>query len=116
MAEVEDAKKFAAMSEMELFVSIGADLTGKPALPVSQQELLERGQAWFKKNLQTIRGTVCPKAQQIVQENDTQKAIIAVADLLASILIHVAPFKVAALIVKAGVNKLCNEDKAMAAD
>jgi hypothetical protein len=108
MPESVDIETVAAMSEAELFAAIGADLTGRAALPASQQELRERGKAWFKNNVQKLSAAVCPYAQKLAEETDTQKAIVAIADLIASVTIHIAPFKVAALIVKAGVRKLCD--------
>lgn len=112
MATVQEVEELSAMSEQDLLVSIGTDLAGKPAMPISRQELLERGQAWFRHNAQELRVVICPKAKELVKETDMQKAIIAVADLMAGILIHVAPFKVAALIVRAGVEKFCSDGQA----
>jgi len=101
------------LTKSELLASIGADLTGKSALPSTAAELVARAQAWLKANANKIRGAVCPHAQKIAKETDTKAAVIAVADLISSVVIHVAPFKVAALVIKVGVEKVCADSPAL---
>jgi hypothetical protein len=98
------------LKEDDLYALIGDDLAGPQAFPLTQSELIERGQAWFNANLDRLRAVVCPHAKQLTEETEARSALIAVADLLAGVILHVAPVKVAALILKVGVKKLCRLD------
>ena len=102
-----DVDEVAVLSEDELLIAIGTELLGQQMLPSSQRELIERAKAWFQINKTLIHDAVCPHARAILKENNYRDAILAIADLLSSVITQVAPFNVAALILKAGVEKLC---------
>jgi len=99
------------LSEDELYEMIGQELAGKPMFPLTRNELIQRGRAWYSTNIDNVRAAICPHAKTLTEDNDERAAIIAVADLLTGLLIHVTPVTAAALIVKIGIKKLCGIDK-----
>ena len=104
-------KDILQLAEADLYEMIGDEVAGRQVFPLTREELIERGRAWWRAHLDQIRSVVCPHARELIAETDSWSALIAIADLLAGIIFHVAPVKVAALVVKAGIRKLCENDK-----
>lgn len=96
-----------SLTTMDLFESIGRDLTGTPALPPSREELVAKGRAWHEANVGKIRKIVCPHSAELLKETNFEKLITIIADMLAAATFSVAPVKIAVLTVRIGVEKLC---------
>ena len=105
-------------SEAELYETLGKELTSKQAFPLSGAEALGRGKAWFNAHLTAFRSVICSESsfKFLTEENDTKTAMIAVAELIAKVTTGVAPVTVAALLVKIGVKKICQNRPATEGD
>lgn len=111
MPDANSDKDLLRLAEHDLYEMIGDELAGHPVFPLTRDELIERGRAWYRAHLDQIRSVVCPHAETLTEDSDVQSALIAVTDLLAGAILHVTPVRVAALVIKAGVRKLCEVEK-----
>ncbi len=99
------------LSEDELYLDIG--LAANPDLNFLDKErkyIEEVGRNWFKNNVNKIKRVIC-KEEVIdsLSKDDKLMLISAIADLLAGLYLEVSPVTVAVLVVKQGVNNLCEE-------
>lgn len=108
-----DVNELLSMSETELLGEIGKELTAKLAFPLEPEENVKRAQGWFKARVSEIRKTLChPTIRKILQTQSTESQIvIEVAKIIAGIVIDVTPIKVAALVVKLGIEELCKTNQ-----
>ncbi|MEB8431874.1 hypothetical protein OO007_06510 [Cocleimonas sp. KMM 6892] len=91
-------------------LEIGTELLDgqKGVLKRNKEEYIEHAKKWFEEKKKEIIGILCSKQEFIEEQSDLN---IAVADLISSIVIGVAPITVAKLITKVGLDKLCNSEK-----
>lgn len=85
----------------------------------SQEERRLKGESWFEVNRQKLKEAVCENEKLLVAiskvGSDDQVSLgLLIADAITSITIGVPPVFIAALIVKIGVNSLCNGNGANA--
>ena len=94
----------------ELFAALGAQVAPPQALPGSLEELVDKGRHWFGKNRERLMKLICRDEviETLNASRDDIALLIAVADLLSDALKGVAPFTVAALIVKIGLLEFCS--------
>lgn len=102
------------LEQNDLLYQIGLAVTGKTlaAQPDEEKDIyISAGKAWFDKNMEKFRVALCGSEKlksALNQESDEKNLIIAISDVLASIVIGVPPVMVASLIIKIGVNKFCS--------
>ncbi len=100
------------LSEKDLYIELGMELSSKLALPLDENELEERGKKWFERKSDDIRKIVCNHsfAEYILSGDDKISLITGIADLIAPLTpLKFAPFTVAAIIVKVGLTKFCEK-------
>jgi hypothetical protein len=109
----ETITKLLGKSEAELLQEIGRELIGKPAAPLSNEELEAEGRGWLRARWDVLAEAIC--SNNIVQtimnmpkslEQDVQ-LVAAIADLISGLSMGVSPWTLSALLVKSGVEKLC---------
>ena len=100
-----------SLDEQRLYELIGRELTGRQALPMTPAELAERGRKWFRAHRDQIQRSVCDSRtlRELTERSDELQLVAAIADLIAAICVDVAPTTVAVLLLKHGLNRLCDE-------
>jgi hypothetical protein len=108
-----EAEALSEFSEADLLARIGRELTANDVggAPGGRPALIAQGKAWFSSKSADLKKTICPKVQEFGElvRTDTVALIAAIADLIASICVGVSPITVAALCVKYGLDRLCDE-------
>jgi len=105
---------FLSLTQDQLFIILGKELSSNLVLPLDNDELKERGKIWFERMTFSFKTKICQSSfiLSITEEHDTAKLITGIADLIVSILPpHIAPFTVASIILKIGLKKFCNQRK-----
>lgn len=103
-------RRFAEMTDDDLYLEIGRHLYGRPAFPVPPSELIELAKRWSQ---QTLPRVVCdnPQLKAIAsQQVSTQELITLVCAVLAAAthtLGTVPAVTAAALVVRVGLRKFC---------
>ncbi|MBK8463297.1 MAG: hypothetical protein IPL36_09745 [Nigerium sp.] len=93
-------------TEDELLISLGAALAGSQARDEDPQNLSARAEAWFRRNHERLRSTVCGHPA-LADLTDSFLDVAALADILSAHLNRPTAFTVAAIILKRGVNTWC---------
>lgn len=111
--------RLAEMSEDDLYVEIGRQLYGMPAFPISREQLGEFGRYWTRQNLTKI---VCDdEALRVIASKKASTrelilAVCAVLDVAAQALGGIPAITASALVVRAGLNKICESAWSSQAD
>lgn len=96
----------------DLLEVLGAEILAheSSALPRSKDELIAAGKKWLDDNLSALQGKICAseKVKSLMQSKSKKgDAVLAVADLISSLVGYVPAVTVAALLVQVGYEQLC---------
>jgi hypothetical protein len=111
MTPESEAQTALSLDEAELLRSLGAETTGPQAFPLQPRELVERGTRWLKAQTAYLQQHVCSSSDiqsfATGKQNDDVTIVLELAKLLAGLVLPVNPVTLAALLVKRGLNVLC---------
>lgn len=99
-----------ALNENELLELLGKALSHRQAMPLTPKQLRMIAERWLKGNKELIEKKIClsEKIYSLVKsQTDSKELIIAVCDLIISLQFGVSPLLVSILLVKGGINKIC---------
>jgi hypothetical protein len=101
------------LSVEELFAEVATQAGAHPAFIPGQRldHLVEEGKLWLRQSWSDLNRVLCSSsAKRILDTKSTeQEAALAVADLIAGVITSVAPFTVAVLLLRLGLERLCRE-------
>jgi len=95
------------MTEIDsLYYDLGKDLLGdsRSAFKKDSGFYIQAGKKWFEANIDGLKKILCTSDVINTKETDV---VAAIADLVSSISIGVAPVNVAKLVLRMGVEKMC---------
>lgn len=114
MAEREKIATLMKLSLDELYIQIGAEYIGLGAMPRSLKDLAQIGKLWLESKKSELIEILCNNEQlnsllksEPKRLKDRIVLVAAVADLLSSIITGVSPITVSVLLIKAGLEDLC---------
>jgi hypothetical protein len=99
----------------DLYIKIGCELQGYTVFPVPQEQLRRIAREWLKKKRHKIANYVCSNETIILLASNTTKKqdkinlILALADLISSLVVGVSPVTVSVLLVREGIKTLCKD-------
>ena len=105
--------KLVSQEEDSLFEMIGASLSQEEIglLPKSRKSLIRIGKNWWENNKVKILSLICKNRASLRLDEafnkDEVQLILAIADLIAGFIIGVSPFVVASLVIKLGIDRIC---------
>lgn len=100
-------------STRDLYLSIGQDLVGRTLFPVGDNNLIALAKNWLALKQDSLSSLICKDERiiSIFKEDNTTKRrvalVIAICDLISSLVLNVSPWTVSALLVNEGLNVLC---------
>ncbi|WP_298982723.1 hypothetical protein [uncultured Roseibium sp.] len=113
---MDSSKDIAALSDLskvDLFARLGGELTATDIGGASEDRpaQIAQGKAWFRSRKTNLQKAICPEVNRFSAKvrTDTVALVAAIADLIVSICAGVSPITVAALCVKYGLDRLCEE-------
>lgn len=98
------------LEEEDLLEKLGTELVGFQAVPLTAKQLRQLAQNWFRANSQKISDQICTSKKIYSLANGSRKSkelVLAICDLIISIQFGVSPLLVAVLVVKVGLDKIC---------
>lgn len=101
---------FMELDEDALLQELGRELVHYQAIPLTPKQLETIAKKWLQGKRQYISEKICTsnKVYDLANKNSTSKELVlAICDLIVSIQFGVSPLLVAVLIVKGGLNKIC---------
>jgi hypothetical protein len=110
MTNEEAIRQLLALDEEELYVEIGREFSAKQALPLDPRELAERGKRLFSAQVKKLTSSICENSTiRSMAENNSEDAqiVVEIINLISSLILPVSPITLAALLVKRGVKKCC---------
>lgn len=103
------------LPEDELLFRIGRDIAGTGARSERREALIEKAQTWLASRSEDFRAAICPSNEvrsimTMTSEEDRQVQLVtAVSDILSTVLIGIPPFTIAVLLVRVGLDSLCQD-------
>jgi len=99
-----------SLCEEEIFEKIGAEISsGQDAFPPGKQDIIKIGKRWWTHNRERLVTNVCRSEviKSVLESGDELALVSAILDLICGIVTGVSPATVAVLIVKLGLEKVC---------
>ena len=105
-----DADKYLAMTEDELYAEIAAATTGPGLLPEALSERIQLGKKQFLAIKEVVVTKICDPAVRAALKPDTDKKqlVLAVGEILSTVLTGIPLVTVSVLSVKMGLDNLCS--------
>jgi hypothetical protein len=99
-------------SEDELYRLIGSEVSGLLGGPSDDDVLVKRGRKWFEMKLPKLRNAICvsPAVNSFVSSSDESLLATAVCDIIANLSLGVSPVTLTTLILRMGIQHLCESD------
>lgn len=103
------------LDDKALLAELGASLAGPLAAPMPKHEAIRRAKAWLKDKRADLVSTVCTsrRIQELCNTEDSlsnrSTLVLAVADLVMTVIGNLPVLTVAALLVREGLNSICAE-------
>lgn len=101
----------------ELYATLGRELEGESlsAFPLPAGEFIRRGKEWYSQRRNQFVRAVCSSAhiRRLLQDKRSVDRVMltsAIADLISSVCFGVSPVVVAVLLIREGVESLCDEE------
>ena len=110
-----DIKPLLLLPEDELLLRIGKEIVGTGARGESRNSLIRKAEDWLSSCSNDFRDAICsnPDVRAIMTMSpghDRQLQLAtAVSDVLSTILIGIPPFTIAVLLVRVGLDGLCED-------
>lgn len=95
----------------DFYFEIGVLISESDLLPLTKFDYIEKGKQWFLSQMNKFSDHICSneKIKNLVKKGSKLELFTALCDLLSSILIDIAPWTMAGIIIKTGISKLCSD-------
>ena len=108
-----EAASLLSLSEEELFARLGASTRGHGAAPTQGSNNKLLGKEWYHRNLDKIRGIICPHPAVVAlleshREFHRAEIVILIAEILSQHRLTFAPLVLSTLLIKEGLGTFCS--------
>jgi len=107
---IDQIEKLLSLSETDILINIGREVdSGIYAFPPTPKELIDKANSWWNYSKKTIIKEICfsEKVCEAIRSEDKIVLYAAILDVLSGIISGVSPVTASALVIKKGIEKLC---------